>query len=27
LELGANPADLDLPEDLRAEINNATAVG
>ncbi|MDR2573462.1 MAG: hypothetical protein LBC94_03810 [Desulfovibrio sp.] len=22
LELGANPADLDLPEDLRVEINN-----
>jgi transcriptional regulator with XRE-family HTH domain len=26
LEIGAHPADLDLPEDLRAETNNATAV-
>ena len=26
LELGANPADLDLPKDLRAEINKTSAV-
>jgi predicted transcriptional regulator len=27
LELGANPADLDLPDELLAEINNTRAAG